>query len=228
MIEDNGYREWSTTVPPLTTSCNRLELRFSQWLESMRKDVECTFGTLKGRWRALKTGIRLQNTEVSDNIWLTRCVVHNMLFDVDSLNKAWKNGVCLHWEMKSGELRDGEIPFVIHRLIDPNGTDDFRLRHYDDSQFGYRRPPVEVSNNKEDENDNGEYNRNHGNLFLFRSFLGALEISFHLVRLHCSSQSLSQHRTLCVASPSSLDDVPANVQAHVLASQFLLCLTPSC
>jgi hypothetical protein len=144
-------------------SCNRLELRFSQWLESMRKDVECTLGILKGRWRALKTGIRLHNTEVSDNIWLTRCALHNMLFDVDSLNKAWKNGDCLQWEMESGELRDEEIPFVIRRLIDPNGTDDFRLRHCDDSQFGYRRPPVEVSDNKEDENDNGEYNRNRGN-----------------------------------------------------------------
>jgi hypothetical protein len=50
VIVDNGYLEWSTTVPPLKTSCNRLELRFSQRLESMRKDVEYTFGILKGRW----------------------------------------------------------------------------------------------------------------------------------------------------------------------------------
>jgi hypothetical protein len=90
VIFENGYLEWSTTVPPLKSSCNRLELRFSQWLESMRKDVECTFGILKGRWRMLKTGIRLHNTEVSDNIWLTCCALHNMLLDVDGLSKAWK------------------------------------------------------------------------------------------------------------------------------------------
>jgi hypothetical protein len=68
VIVDNGYLEWSTTVPLLKSSCIRSELRFSQWLESMRKDVDCTFGILKGRWRIRKTGIRLHNTEVSDNI----------------------------------------------------------------------------------------------------------------------------------------------------------------
>ena len=34
VIVENGNLEWSTTVPPLKTSCNRSELRFSQWLES--------------------------------------------------------------------------------------------------------------------------------------------------------------------------------------------------
>ena len=83
VIVDNGYLEWSTTVPPVKNSCDRAELRFSQWLESMRKDVECTFGILKGRWRILKTGIRVHNTKVCDNIWLTCCALHNMLLDVD-------------------------------------------------------------------------------------------------------------------------------------------------
>ncbi|KAI2488756.1 Plant transposon protein [Fragilaria crotonensis] len=107
MIVDNGYLEWSTTVPALKLSCNRLELRFSQWLlESMRKDVECTFGILKGRWRILKTGIRLHNTE---------------------------------------------IPFAIRRLMDPNGTDE------------YQRPPVELSDNEEGEDDDANNNRNYRN-----------------------------------------------------------------
>ncbi|KAI2499473.1 Plant transposon protein [Fragilaria crotonensis] len=161
VIVDNGYLEWSTTVPPMKTSCNRSELRFSQWLESMRKDVECTFGILKGRWRILKTGIRLHNTEVADNIWLPCCVLHNMLLDVDGLSKAWKNGARSHWEMESGEFWDEETPFAICRLIDPNGIDDFRLRHYDASQFGYQRPPVEDSDNEE--HDDGDDNRNRGN-----------------------------------------------------------------
>ena len=61
VIVDNGYLRWSTTVPPHKNSTNRAELRFSQWLEPLRKDVECTFGILKGRWRILKSGIRLHN-----------------------------------------------------------------------------------------------------------------------------------------------------------------------
>jgi hypothetical protein len=75
VIVDNGYMEWSTTVPPLKDSMQRSEVRFSQWLESLRKDVECTFGILKCRWRILKTGIRLHNTEAADNVWLTCCAV---------------------------------------------------------------------------------------------------------------------------------------------------------
>ena len=162
VIVDNGYLEWSTTVPPLKSSCNRSELRFSQWLESMRKDVECTFGILKGRWRILKTGIRLHNTEVSDNIWLTCCALHNMLLDVDGLSKTWKNGVRSHWELESGEFRDEDVPFAIRRLINPLGTDDFRLRHYDASQFGYRRPPVEVTDFEDEDDDAADdSNRNH-------------------------------------------------------------------
>jgi hypothetical protein len=86
VIVDNGYLTWSTTVPPLKNSMNRGEIRLSQWLESLRKDVECTFGILKGRWIVLKTGIRMHITEVADNIWLTCCALHNMLLDVDGLS----------------------------------------------------------------------------------------------------------------------------------------------
>ena len=39
-------------------------------------------------------------------------------------------------------------------MIDPAlGTDDFRLRHCDASQFGYRCPPVEVSENEDEDDD---------------------------------------------------------------------------
>jgi hypothetical protein len=44
LIVDNGYLNWPTTVPPIKTSCSCTEIRFSKWLESVRKDVECTFG----------------------------------------------------------------------------------------------------------------------------------------------------------------------------------------
>ena len=161
VIVDNGYLEWSTTVPPVKNSCNRSELRFSQWLESMRKDVECTFGILKGRWRILKTGIRVHNTEVCDNIWLTCCALHNMLLDVDGLNRAWRNGVRSHWELGSGEFRNDEIPFSVQRLVDPTGTEEFRRRQYDASRFGYQRPPPTAVSDDEEEEDSAE-ERNDG------------------------------------------------------------------
>lgn len=40
LVVDNGYHNWSVTVPPFSNSNNRKEIRWSEWLESMRKDVE--------------------------------------------------------------------------------------------------------------------------------------------------------------------------------------------
>ena len=50
VIVDNGYLQWSCTAPPFTVTSDMDEICWSKWLESMQKDVECTFGILKGRW----------------------------------------------------------------------------------------------------------------------------------------------------------------------------------
>jgi hypothetical protein len=68
LMVDNGYLSWPTTIPPTKTTTDRRDIRWSEWLELMRKDVECTFGILKGRWRILKTGIRLHGVEAADKI----------------------------------------------------------------------------------------------------------------------------------------------------------------
>jgi hypothetical protein len=137
VIVDNGYLQWSTTVPPHKSSSNRSELRFSQWLESLQKDVECTFGILKGRWRILKTGIRLHNTEIVDNIWMTCRALHNMLLDVDGLSAGWKNGVPSQWESESGQFDDNDVPALIRKLLDPNGINPRAVCTYDTSYCGY-------------------------------------------------------------------------------------------
>jgi DDE superfamily endonuclease len=64
----------------------------------MWKDVECTFGIMKGRFRILKTGIRLHRVEATDKIWMTCCALHNYLLDVDGLNEGWESGVPSYWE----------------------------------------------------------------------------------------------------------------------------------
>ena len=79
MLVDNGYLNWGTTIPPMKNTIYQDASRWSEWLESMRKDVECTFGILKGRWRILKSGIRLHGVDVADNIWMTCCALHNLL-----------------------------------------------------------------------------------------------------------------------------------------------------
>ena len=89
LIVDNGYLNWPTTVPPMKTLCSRTNIRFSQWPESIRKDLECTFGILQGRFRILKTGIRLLLGQAPvDKVFLTCCALHNWFLNGDGLDKA--------------------------------------------------------------------------------------------------------------------------------------------
>jgi hypothetical protein len=102
----------------------------------MRKDVECTFGILKGRWRILKTGVRVYGVDKVDEIWLTCCALHNWLLDIDGLSNKWNDGVLVSdWDGEMGRMDfDGlceSIPNSIARLssnLDP--------RNYDISNMG--------------------------------------------------------------------------------------------
>ncbi len=95
IIVDNGYLNWSCTVPPFTVTSNVDEIRWLKWTESMRKDVECTFGILKGRRQILKAGVRIHGVDGVDEVWFTCCALHNWLLDIDGLNGEWENGVCV-------------------------------------------------------------------------------------------------------------------------------------
>jgi hypothetical protein len=58
LMVDNEYLLWSILpIPPYKNAADRSSICWSEWLESLRKDVECTFGILKGHWRILKTVI---------------------------------------------------------------------------------------------------------------------------------------------------------------------------
>lgn len=58
ILVDGGYLKWRETICGYKMTANMDEIRWSKMMESMRKDVECTFGILKGRFRILKHGIR--------------------------------------------------------------------------------------------------------------------------------------------------------------------------
>ena len=118
LIVDNGYLRWAVTVPPIKISSDQTELRWSQWMESIRKDVECCFGIMKGRWRVLKSGIRLHGVDAADRVWMTCCALHNWLLEIDGLDEHWENGVPSSWEGESGQFRAGDTPFAINRLYD--------------------------------------------------------------------------------------------------------------
>lgn len=67
---------------PLTNAATA----WSKRLESVRKDVECFFGVLKGRFRILKLPILYRNKDEIDNMFFCCCILHNMLHAMDGLD----------------------------------------------------------------------------------------------------------------------------------------------
>ena len=69
--------------PYKTTSQEKLAL-WSKRLESIRKDVERTFGVLKKRFRVLKLPLLFREASFIEDMFITCCVLHNMLLHHDS------------------------------------------------------------------------------------------------------------------------------------------------
>ena len=111
-LVDNGYHKWTCTQAPAKFDSMVSAQKLSEWIESFRKDAECVFGILKGRFRCLQTGIRVHGVEAADRIWFTCCALHNLLLDADGLSAEW-TGV-------EGQNDPEEIrrlaPFAIRRL----------------------------------------------------------------------------------------------------------------
>ena len=83
LICDNGYLRWPTTICPFTrTSNSSPEGYFSMNIESVRKDVECTFGIIKKRWRILNNGFYQRDIVKCDKIFVTCCCLNNFMLDL--------------------------------------------------------------------------------------------------------------------------------------------------
>ncbi len=74
---------WPTSICPFKRAdSTTVEGYFSTNLESVRKDVECTFVILKKRWRTLNNGLMYCDITVCDQNFVTCCCLHNFLLDV--------------------------------------------------------------------------------------------------------------------------------------------------
>ncbi|KAI2490063.1 Plant transposon protein [Fragilaria crotonensis] len=130
----------------------------------MRKDVECTFGILKGRWRILKTGIRMNGVENADKIFLTCCALHNWLLETDGFTTTWNNGVSTvnsDWDGPLGEHSpedDYIIPQAIRNLHNP-----VAMRTYDLSGMGPGSDIEEAENSYDVRVDNPSHSSNPEN-----------------------------------------------------------------
>ena len=75
------------------------DILFSATLESVRKDVECYCGVLKGSFRILKLPMTYHKQERIDNVFFTCCILHNTLHTFDNMDKLEEN---VNWRGSAG------------------------------------------------------------------------------------------------------------------------------
>ncbi len=106
-IVNDGYLDWSCTVPPYRNTNSIDKIHCSKWLKSMQKDIDCTFGILKGRWSILKSGVRIHGVDSVNNFWFTCCAFHNWLLNVVRFVKEWVgsiHNISSNWDGEMGCL----------------------------------------------------------------------------------------------------------------------------
>lgn len=98
MICDGGYNNWPCLTCPYKHQAPGSSLEsWSKRVESVRKDVECVFGSLKKRFLLLKHPIRLHCPHSIERAFVACCLLHNLLHDYD----GWDE-----WEVEYGGLEE--------------------------------------------------------------------------------------------------------------------------
>ncbi len=82
LITDGGYETLSIFVNPNIARSDRSAIVWAEFIDAVRKDVECTFGILKNRFHILQ-GIRFPEQDVVESTFVTCCILHNMLLEID-------------------------------------------------------------------------------------------------------------------------------------------------
>jgi hypothetical protein len=113
-ITDGGYQPLSCFVNPNVNRNDRAAVVWSEFAESVRKDIECTNGIIKSRFRYFWYGVRSQKYYVINAAMETACILHNMLLILDGydigaweLNVDWSD-ITLdpsYWEVPLNEER---------------------------------------------------------------------------------------------------------------------------
>ena len=85
VIVDNGYLDWSCTVPPFRVSNNIDEIRWSKMARIDAERCRVHIRDSKGKMEdILKSGVRLHGVDAVDSVWFSCCALHNWL--------EWSNG----------------------------------------------------------------------------------------------------------------------------------------
>jgi hypothetical protein len=84
MICDGGFLKLGEFMDPSIQKWGLAEVGWSEYLESIRKDVECFFGIIKSRFRILHNALQLHSEHSIECCFKTACVLlHNMILAYD-------------------------------------------------------------------------------------------------------------------------------------------------
>ena len=70
LIADGGYLAWKCIIAGYQPSLDSVRHKCTDWLASVRKDVECSFGILKCRFRWFKCPLKLHHKVDIDNAFV--------------------------------------------------------------------------------------------------------------------------------------------------------------
>ena len=93
LLVDGGYHKWRIMQCPLKHTNDEDKTRWSEFAESVRKDVECSFGILKKRFQFLKSAITWHRKSDIDNAVFSCVILHNMLHEFDGYDERWEAGI---------------------------------------------------------------------------------------------------------------------------------------
>ena len=79
---------------------------WSKRVKSLRKDVECTFGSLKKRFLAIKNPIRLADAKDVQAMFMTCCTIHNLLLAHDKDNNITDE---FHDDVNGNNNNNGDV-----------------------------------------------------------------------------------------------------------------------
>jgi hypothetical protein len=125
LITDAGFLQIGAFMDPRIHSWSSDDVRWAEFLESIRKDVECLFGILKNRWRFLWGYNESKSYETIEKAFKTCCILNNMILDFDrgyhEAMRAWEN---VDWSaIDPDEITEDELAEVVQEAMSENTID---------------------------------------------------------------------------------------------------------
>lgn len=105
LMSDGGYHRWRCLQCPRSHDTRPCIAAWSKALESVRKDVECTFGIMKGRFRILKLPLDFQHEQEIDYLFYTCAYLHNWVQRYQGFGEVWQEDE--DWVGLAGKFHPG-------------------------------------------------------------------------------------------------------------------------